>query len=103
MVERSPTSIPARGHLLSQKKGRSAAYCSQKHPTYTIVKLSTYLSFFFFFYSHQILYFHQFKVKRGKEESFGIRSLLNLKLSRFSMWGGVPREWRFSDKGIVPL
>lgn len=71
--------------------------------TYTIVKSSAYLSSFFFFYSHQILDFHQLKVKRGKEESFGIRSLLNLELSRFSMWGGIVREWRFSDKGIVPL
>ncbi|KAK1591051.1 hypothetical protein Q3G72_001476 [Acer saccharum] len=34
-----------RGHLLSKNKGRSAAYCSRKHPTYTIVKSSAYLSY----------------------------------------------------------
>lgn len=39
-----------RGHLLSQNKGGSAAYCSRKHPTYTIVKSCAYPSDLLSFY-----------------------------------------------------
>ncbi|KAF7117288.1 hypothetical protein RHSIM_RhsimMtG0002900 (mitochondrion) [Rhododendron simsii] len=47
-----------RGHQLSQNKGRSAAYCSRKHPTYTIVKSYADLSDLL---SHKIFGFDRFK------------------------------------------
>lgn len=57
----------------SINKGRSAAYCSRKHPTYTIVKSSAYLSDLSSFYlSYQIFGFDQekkwgwLKLKKGK-------------------------------------
>jgi len=50
-----------RGHQLSQNKKRSPAYCSQKHPTYIIVK--SFEERVFSFYSRTIVNSQRLKTK----------------------------------------
>jgi len=55
-----------RGHQLSQNKGGSAAYCSRKHPTYTISRPPIFLISFPSI--HRIFGFDPFKVKNGVDD-----------------------------------